>query len=218
MHDTYSYSGKNIRWPEYFSQLDYDSDRKISPKESVDELSKYYRDWDDRDIMFSIVYNNACPHREHFTNVLRERYGKNAVQSYGSYRINRDCNKYDVLGRSKFHLAFENSLYPGYVTEKLFQSLLMGTFSLYWGANDVANDFGDIGYINLASDKYYDENELFNFIDTYISKESIRKQLNRSRPSIDCLKNSTISSIFESAENLLAKLFGALLFYKNYQL
>ena len=216
--DSYSYAGKNIRWPEYFSQLKYDNKRNISAKEDLSELSDYYREWNDRDIMFSIIYNNACPHREHFTNLLQDKYGRAAVQSYGSTRIGRDCNKYEILGRSKFHLAFENSLHPGYVTEKLFQSLLMGTFALYWGANDVSYDFGDVGYINLASSKYYDNRELFKFIDTFDSSQSLRDQLNRCEPSISHVTPSTISSVFEDAETLLSKLFSSLLYYKNYHL
>lgn len=217
--DSYSYSGKNIRWPEYFSQFSFDHKKEINIhlKEDLNQLAAYYRQWDDRDIMFSIIYNNACPHREHYTNLLRSKYGHDSVQSYGSSRINRDCNKYEILGRSKFHLAFENSLHPGYVTEKLFQSLLMGTFSLYWGANDVSRDIGCLGYINLAGDKFSDDDQLFDFIESFCSDQYLRDSLNRSGTSIDHLNPSLLSSILENAEIMLINIFDSLLYYKTFR-
>lgn len=45
-----------------------------------------------------------------------------------------------VLGNYKFYLAFENSQLEGYVTEKVWEPLLMGAIPIYWGAPDI-NDF-----------------------------------------------------------------------------
>lgn len=187
--DPYAYCGKNVRWPEYFSQLNWSSHDKIDSIEKLDSLVPFYKSWEERDIMFSIIYNNACPHREHFTALLKNKYGSASVQSYGSTRIGRDCNKYEILGRSKFHLAFENSIHPGYVTEKLFQSLLMGTFSLYWGASDVQRDFGDKGFINLADFIYSDELSLFSFIDKFMESSSFRNERTLNSVSMDFLKS-----------------------------
>jgi hypothetical protein len=51
------------------------------------------------------------------------------------------ADKLGFLRDFRFNLAFENSSSPGYVTEKLVEPLLMGVIPIYWGADDVGNDF-----------------------------------------------------------------------------
>lgn len=68
-----------------------------------------------------------------------------AVDSYGKVAHNADLDD-DRGGKSKlaaisgyrFTLAFENSIAPGYVTEKLYQPLFAGSVPIYRGAPDVA--------------------------------------------------------------------------------
>jgi len=58
------------------------------------------------------LYNN--------TNVLRNRYG----------------NRIDLfLQNCKFNICLENTNSPGYVTEKLFQSIVNGAIPIYWGSD-----------------------------------------------------------------------------------
>lgn len=42
-----------------------------------------------------------------------------------------------VISHYKFYLAFENSQNQGYVTEKVWQALVMGAIPIYWGAPDI---------------------------------------------------------------------------------
>jgi alpha-1,3-fucosyltransferase 10 len=58
--------------------------------------------------------------------------------------------KLDTISRYKFYLAFENSVAPDYVTEKLFDALMAGTVPIYLGAPNV-DDFlpGDNAIINV---------------------------------------------------------------------
>jgi hypothetical protein len=205
--DSYDYAGKNIRHPEYFSQLELHADKEWRPKEDLEALKSYYRQWEDRDIFFSIIYNNSCPHREHFYQVLTRRYGLGSVQSYGSTRIGRDCNKYEILGRSKFHLAFENSVYPGYVTEKLFQSLMMGTFALYWGAADVLLDFGTKGYINIADKEFSNVDALFDLIDDINESPETRERLSLGGPGVDFIRSERLDATNQT--DFLAKVCSA---------
>lgn len=51
------------------------------------------------------------------------------------------ADKLTFLRDFRFNLAFENSSSPGYVTEKLVEPLLMGAIPIYWGADDVGDDF-----------------------------------------------------------------------------
>jgi hypothetical protein len=63
-------------------------------------------------------------------------------------------SKYETLSRYKFALSFENTVMPGYITEKIFDCFFVGTIPIYLGAPDVVEyipkscfidmrDFGD---------------------------------------------------------------------------
>lgn len=68
-----------------------------------------------------------------------------AIDSYGTFMRNRDLDrdlgresKLEVMARYPFTIAFENSIAPDYVTEKLFDPLLAGSVPLYLGAPNVS--------------------------------------------------------------------------------
>lgn len=50
-------------------------------------------------------------------------------------------DKLAFIQRYKFHLAFENSSYPGYSTEKLWHGLHACTVPLYWGDPTITTEF-----------------------------------------------------------------------------
>lgn len=45
--------------------------------------------------------------------------------------------KKDVLAKYKFSICYENSRVPGYITEKIFDSMFAGCVPVYWGAPDI---------------------------------------------------------------------------------
>lgn len=47
-------------------------------------------------------------------------------------------NKHETLSRYKFTIAFENTAYPGYVTEKVVDAMVASSVPVYLGAPDVA--------------------------------------------------------------------------------
>jgi len=61
--------------------------------------------------------------------------------------------KMNFLREHQFTLAFENSQYPGYATEKLIEAYLSGTIPLYWGSPTVEFDFNFAGFINWHAAK-----------------------------------------------------------------
>ena len=66
--------------------------------------------------------------------------------------VNRDPSKECVLWSYKFYIAFENSEQPGYMTEKLWQGLKVGSVPIYWGAPDVLEFLPDPAAIVNARD------------------------------------------------------------------
>ena len=48
------------------------------------------------------------------------------------------ADKHEVLSGFRFSLCFENTRFPGYVTEKIFDCFFAGTIPVYLGAPDVA--------------------------------------------------------------------------------
>lgn len=54
---------------------------------------------------------------------------------------NYEYQKLKVLSEYKFSLCYENSSYPGYVTEKLLHAKVAGTVPIYWGNQTFAMDF-----------------------------------------------------------------------------
>jgi hypothetical protein len=66
--------------------------------------------------------------------------------------------KMEVLRQSTFTIAFENTIAPGYVTEKLVQPLLAGSIPIYWGAREALSDFNPDAFI--AADNFSNMDDL----------------------------------------------------------
>lgn len=67
---------------------------------------------------------------------------------FGSAFGNKVEDKLVVSSEYRFSFAFENNLYPGYVTEKLLEGYLSNTVPLYWGI-DSHQFFNSKAFINL---------------------------------------------------------------------
>jgi hypothetical protein len=57
-------------------------------------------------------------------------------------------NKRDFLRDRKFNVAFENGIYPGYVTEKILDAIYARTIPIYLGSMTVDRDFNTKRFIN----------------------------------------------------------------------
>lgn len=69
----------------------------------------------------------------------------------------RVTNKIEFLKRYKFTIAFENSSYPGYTTEKIFEPMKVSTIPIYWGNPLVNIDFNTKSFINYSEFENEDE-------------------------------------------------------------
>ena len=70
-------------------------------------------------------------------------------------------SKHDALTKYKFAICFENCVFPGYVTEKIFDCFLSGCIPVYMGAPDIA-DFIPVGsYIDFRDFNSYADLMMF---------------------------------------------------------
>ncbi|CAG8658937.1 13504_t:CDS:2, partial [Gigaspora rosea] len=77
-----------------------------------------------------------CLHNQEVPDDIRDKYGleKGDAAYWKKYMYEL---KRDVLMRYKFVLAFENSNCEGYVTEKVYDPLLIDAIPIYMGATDI---------------------------------------------------------------------------------
>ncbi|MBN1688725.1 MAG: hypothetical protein JW893_06455 [Candidatus Omnitrophica bacterium] len=52
------------------------------------------------------------------------------------------------LSRYKFTVAFENTSYPGYLSEKLYHPMLVNSIPIYWGNSRIDRDFNTKSFLN----------------------------------------------------------------------
>lgn len=134
--DLQSYCGRNTYlpvWHNYiYEQSSNEKTAAISHK--IRNLARVYSEhslkWEDRNDVFVHVGNNKEPGRVSVQSML-SIYGEE-LEIYGSHTRPVD-SKHGLYGRSKYILCPENSYSPGYVTEKLIDSVLSGGLSIYWG-------------------------------------------------------------------------------------
>jgi len=103
---------------------------------------------------FCIAFiGKAYPFRMHAISAI-SKIGK--VDVFGGIaretRFTRAEEKFEISQDYKFVFAFENDLYPGYVTEKVPEAWATGAVPLYWGS-DPANLLNQEAFINLANFK-----------------------------------------------------------------
>ena len=78
------------------------------------------------------------------------------VEVYGAIARKDVKSKFDASKKFRFVFAFENDLYPGYVTEKVIEAWATGAIPLYWGADPKAY-INPEAIINLAEFKSLSE-------------------------------------------------------------
>ena len=98
----------------------------------------------------SFIYSNNPSIRTEFFLRLNE---KRPVESLGRLLNNRDrrlngrAALLGAIAESRFNIAFENRIWPGYITEKLVDPLAVGAIPIYWGAAEAKTDFNPAAFI-----------------------------------------------------------------------
>jgi hypothetical protein len=68
-----------------------------------------------------------------------------AVLNNLGYRV---ADKLAFLRDYKFTIAFENSRFPGYTSEKLVESMAANSIPIYWGDREARRDFNPLSFID----------------------------------------------------------------------
>jgi len=150
------HEGKNIRLPlwlmqiDWFDKIGFQNPKFVLPFDKINDnefISK------PKTKFCSAMFNNydkkMSPFRIEMTEELSKYkpvdcYGK----PFGNWFYGED-RKYKIISDYKFNICFENSLYPGYFTEKLFHSKTAGCIPLYWADDNIARDFNTKSFLNL---------------------------------------------------------------------
>lgn len=98
-----------------------------------------------------VVSNGSgAEERDSFLTALSEY---KLVDSGGKYRNNLPdgkpvSDKLEFQRQYRYSFAFENSAFPGYITEKITDAWAAVTIPIYWGAPDIIKDFNREAFIN----------------------------------------------------------------------
>ena len=77
-----------------------------------------------------------------------------------SYRGYVD-DKFETLKQYRFSICFENAIFPGFITEKIIDSLYAGCVPVYYGAPDIKDYIGEGCFIDFRDFSGYLELEKF---------------------------------------------------------
>lgn len=126
-------------------------------------------------------------------------------KTHSSWKGRAD-NKIEVLSKYKFNLCFENAKsYPGYITEKIFDSFFAGTVPVYWGAPNIERYIPADCYIDFR--KFNDVSDCYDFLKTVtddqiiIYQQSMQRFLESEKSyqfSMECFVNTILSAVGET--------------------
>lgn len=193
------YDRKNIRLPlwlmyiDWFDKKTYGNPVYLIPESYLYGENKFSSNFKDKfcSIVFSAPY-------EIRTNAIQKLSQYKPVDVYGKCGIPLTYGekaKLDLISQYKFSICFENSIYPGYFTEKLLHAKVAGTIPLYHADTTYSNDFNskcclnahEIGLEELyervisidSDDKLYQEILEQPLFETKVSLEPYIKQIKK---------------------------------------
>ncbi len=145
--DFYESNPRHKRWPlwAYWSLI------RVNQPKSFNNLN------DKKKFCCMVVSNPKCQARNEFFHKL-SKYKK--VDSGGRFLNNIGFpveNKIEFIKDYKFVIAFENSSFPGYTTEKLIEPLMVNSIPIYWGNPVVGKDFNTGSFINIKDSSQFDD-------------------------------------------------------------
>lgn len=197
------YGGKNFRLPLWYLYIDwfnvktYESPQWLIPESYLYGENEFTKK--PKNKFCSIVFGKMVESRLKAIQKISEYkkvdiFGK-ANQDY----VLPDGEKYklNLISDYKFSLCYENSITPGYHTEKLLHGKIAGNVPIYYGDETVAVDFNSKCFINAVNMSDEELNETIKQID---SNEKIYKDIN-SEPLFE--KNIDLEPIVKNLYKIL---------------
>lgn len=128
-----------------------------------DQFDLYGTEWDRRYIVGRLARANLFLQR--FYKMTGERFKSHRFPSWrGTVKRKRD-----VMKQYKFAITYENAVFPGYITEKVFDALFAGCVPVYLGAPDVTNFIPANVFIDRR--KFKSDGELYEHMKNMSEKE-----------------------------------------------
>jgi len=149
--DVHSFRGRNHYLPLWWITSSDALVPTISPylgaPITIEELSTGREvDFKSRKNFCCAFIGKAYPFRMHALSALSEIEYVDVYGGVGRRLVN---SKFEIAKQCRFVFAFENDLYPGYVTEKVFEAWATGAIPIYWGS-DPEKYINPQAIINLA--------------------------------------------------------------------
>jgi len=115
-------------------------------------------------------------------------------------------DKIDILRKYKFAFCFENCIFKGYITEKIFDAMFAGSVPIYYGAPDINDYVNPNCFIDFRKFKNY--NELSDFLSN-IKEDKYNQYIENIKEYLksDLFKKFTQESFTKEILNILNKEF-----------
>jgi hypothetical protein len=150
------YQNRNVRLPlwyfyiDWFGKKTYGNPQYLIPEEYLYQPNEFSSK--PRSHFCCAVFSKFDEDR--FTMMSHLNQYKD-VYGFGKVHVNKipegERAKMDLISNFKFSICFENSIYPGYFTEKLLHAKIAGTIPIYKSHNTFENDFNKNCCINLCN-------------------------------------------------------------------
>ncbi|MBA2846974.1 hypothetical protein HNP88_001158 [Methanococcus maripaludis] len=141
---------RHYRLPIYRLYGEYDN--VLNQNECIDEILK------DKLKFCNYIYSNSeALERVHF---LKKLSSYKKVDSAGKSMNNVGkpvIDKVKFQKNYKFTIAFENSSYPGYTTEKILHAFAANTIPIYWGNPDITKEFNPNAFVSVHDFDDFDQ-------------------------------------------------------------
>jgi len=139
--DYNSYNGKNLRYPLYvmYGFIPQLLEKK-DPQVILENKSFFCN---------MVVSNSFSKKRIDFFHLLNKL---KTVDSGGSVLNNVGGpvgDKMEFIAKYRFTMAFENTSYPGYTTEKIFEPMKVNSIPIYWGNERIGEEFNEKSFVNV---------------------------------------------------------------------
>jgi hypothetical protein len=148
------YNGKNFRLPLWYLYIDwfkvgtYDNPNWLIPEEYLYNENEFTKK--PKNEFCSIVFGKFVDSRVEAIEAISKYKKVEVLGKANPSKTLPDGEKYklDAISNYKFSLCFENSIYPGYHTEKLLHGKIAGNIPIYYGDSTISLDFNPECFIN----------------------------------------------------------------------